>query len=99
MHQAVGNSLRVLRQRTPPNHLDDAHLLVDLHWPMLCMLHVPLFYSGLTTTPGALFALSLCCCAAKKYNRLRPCGRSLRPITTNYDQLRPLRPLPPITTN
>jgi hypothetical protein len=26
MHQAVGNSLHVLR---PPNHLDDAHLLVD----------------------------------------------------------------------
>jgi hypothetical protein len=29
MHQAVGNSLRVLWQWTPPNHLDYAHLLVD----------------------------------------------------------------------
>jgi transposase InsO family protein len=27
MHQAVGNSLRMLQQWTPPNHLDDAHLL------------------------------------------------------------------------
>jgi transposase InsO family protein len=29
MHQVVGYSLRVLRQWTPPNHLDDAHLLID----------------------------------------------------------------------
>jgi hypothetical protein len=29
MHQAVGNSLHVLIQWTPPNHLDDTHLLID----------------------------------------------------------------------
>jgi transposase InsO family protein len=29
MHQAVGNSLRELQQWMPPNHLDDAHLLID----------------------------------------------------------------------
>jgi hypothetical protein len=39
MHQVVGNSLRVLRQWTPPNHLDDAHLLID---------------TALMTTPRAL---------------------------------------------
>jgi hypothetical protein len=29
MHQAVGNSLRALRQWMPHNHLNDAHLLMD----------------------------------------------------------------------
>jgi hypothetical protein len=29
MHEVVGNSLRGLKQWTPPNHLDDAHLLID----------------------------------------------------------------------
>jgi transposase InsO family protein len=29
MHQAVGNSLCILKQWMPPNHLDNAHLLID----------------------------------------------------------------------
>jgi hypothetical protein len=41
MHQAVGNnSLHVLKQWKPPNHLDDAHLLVDI---ALANTHVPRF--------------------------------------------------------
>jgi hypothetical protein len=50
MHQAVGDSLCVLKQWTPPNHLDDAHLLVDTALAN-AMCHV---HSGLMTTPGAL---------------------------------------------
>jgi hypothetical protein len=44
MHHVVGNSLRVLKQWTPPNHLDDAHLYAT----------PATFHSGLTTSPGAL---------------------------------------------
>jgi hypothetical protein len=40
MHQAVGNSLHVLTQWTPPNHLDDTHLLVDTE---PCTPHTPRF--------------------------------------------------------
>jgi hypothetical protein len=40
MHQAVGNSLRILKQWTPRNHLDDAHLLIDT---MPCTPRVPRF--------------------------------------------------------
>jgi hypothetical protein len=54
MHQAVGNSLRVLRQWTPPNHLDDAHLLVDTALANAMYATRATFHSGLMTTPGAL---------------------------------------------
>jgi hypothetical protein len=54
MHQAVGNSLRVLRQWTPPNHLDDAHLLVDTTLANAMYATQATFHGGLLTTPGAL---------------------------------------------
>jgi hypothetical protein len=54
MHQAVGNSLRVLRQWTPPNHLDDAHLLIDTALANAMYATRATFHSGLMTTPGAL---------------------------------------------
>jgi hypothetical protein len=55
MHQAVGNSLRVLKQWTPPNHLDDAHLLVDTALANTMYAMCSTFHSGLMTiTPGAL---------------------------------------------
>jgi hypothetical protein len=54
MNQAVGNSLHVLKQWTPPNHLDDSHLLVDTALAnTMCATHAT-FHSGLMTTPGAL---------------------------------------------
>jgi hypothetical protein len=54
MHQAVGNSLRVLRQWTPPNHLDDAHLLIDTALANAMYATRGMFHSGLMTNPGAL---------------------------------------------
>jgi hypothetical protein len=54
MHQAVGNSLRVLRQWMPPNHLDDAHLLIDTVLANAMYATRATFHSGLMTTPGAL---------------------------------------------
>jgi hypothetical protein len=54
MHQAVGNSLRVLKQWTPPNHLDDAHLLIDTALANAMYATCATFHSGLMTTPGAL---------------------------------------------
>jgi hypothetical protein len=54
MHQAVGNSLRVLRQWMPPNHLDDAHLLVDTALANAMYATRATFHGGLLTTPGAL---------------------------------------------
>jgi hypothetical protein len=54
MHQAVGNSLRVLKQWTPPNHLDDAHLLVDAALANTMYATHATFHSWLMTTPGAL---------------------------------------------
>jgi hypothetical protein len=54
MHQAVGNSLRVLRQWTPPNHLDDAQLLVDTALANAVYATRATFHGGLLTTPGAL---------------------------------------------
>jgi hypothetical protein len=54
MHQAVGNSLRVLRQWTPPNHLDDAHLLVDTAFANAMYTTRATFHGGVITTPGAL---------------------------------------------
>jgi hypothetical protein len=54
MHQAVGNSLSVLKQWTPPNHLDDAHLLVDTALANAMYAMHATFHSGLMTTPGAL---------------------------------------------
>jgi Integrase core domain len=54
MHQAVGNSLRVLKQWTPPNHLDDAHLIVDTALANAMYATHATFHSGLMTTPGAL---------------------------------------------
>jgi transposase InsO family protein len=54
MHQPVGNSLRVLRQWTPPNHLDDAHLLVDTALANAMYATRATFHGGLLTTPGAL---------------------------------------------
>jgi hypothetical protein len=54
MHQAVGNSLCVLKQWMPPNHLDDAHLLVDTALANTMYTTRATFHSGLVTTPGAL---------------------------------------------
>jgi hypothetical protein len=54
MHQAVGNSLCVLKQWTPPNHLDDAHLLIDTTLANAMYTTHATFHSGLMTTPGAL---------------------------------------------
>jgi hypothetical protein len=54
MHQAVGNSLCVLQQWTPPNHLDDAHLLIDTALANAMYAMRATFHSGLMTTPGAL---------------------------------------------
>jgi hypothetical protein len=54
MHQEVGNSLCELRQWTPPNHLDDAHLLVDTVLANAMYTTRATFHSGLMTTPGAL---------------------------------------------
>jgi hypothetical protein len=54
MHQVVGNSLCVLKQWTPPNHLDDAHLLVDTALANAMYATHATFHSGLMTTPGAL---------------------------------------------
>jgi hypothetical protein len=53
MHQALGNSLHVLKQWTPPNHLDDAHLLVDTALANAMYSTHATFHSGLMTTPGA----------------------------------------------
>jgi hypothetical protein len=52
--QAVGNSLHVLKQWMPPNHLDDAHLLIDTALANAMYTTHATFHSGLTTTPGAL---------------------------------------------
>jgi hypothetical protein len=54
MHQAVGNSLCILKQWTPPNHLDDAHLLIDTALANAMYATRATFHSGLMTTPGAL---------------------------------------------
>jgi hypothetical protein len=54
MHQAVGNSLHILKQWTPPNHLDDAHLLIDTVLANAMYAMRAMFHSGLMTTPGAL---------------------------------------------
>jgi hypothetical protein len=54
MHQAVGNSLRVLRQWTPPNHFDDAHLLVSTALANAMYATQATFHGGLLTTPGEL---------------------------------------------
>jgi hypothetical protein len=53
MHQAAGNSLRILKQWTPPNHLGDA-LLVDTVLANAMYATCATFHSGLMTTPGAL---------------------------------------------
>jgi hypothetical protein len=54
MHQAVGNSLCVLQQWAPPNHLDDAHLLVDTALANAMYATWATFHGGLLTAPGAL---------------------------------------------
>jgi hypothetical protein len=54
LHQAVGNSLRVLWQWAPPNQLDDAHLLVDTTLANTMYTTQAMFHGGLLTTPGAL---------------------------------------------
>jgi hypothetical protein len=54
MPQAVGNSLRVLKQWILPNNLDDAHLLVDTALANAMHTMHATFHSGLMTTPGAL---------------------------------------------
>jgi transposase InsO family protein len=53
MHQAVGNSLRILKQWTPPNHLDNAHLLIDTALANAMYATCATFHSGLMSTPGA----------------------------------------------
>jgi hypothetical protein len=54
MHQVIGNSLRVLKQWTPPNHLGAAHLLVDTALANAMYATCATFHSGLMTTHGAL---------------------------------------------
>jgi hypothetical protein len=54
MHQAVGNSLYMLQQWMPPNHLDDAHLLVDTKLANAMYTTQATFHGGLLATPGAL---------------------------------------------
>jgi hypothetical protein len=54
MHQAVGNSLCMLQQWTPPNHLDDAHLLFDTTLANAMYATQATLHGGLLTTPGAL---------------------------------------------
>jgi hypothetical protein len=54
MHLAVANSLCVLRQWTPPNHLDDAHLHVDTALTNAMYATQAMFHGGFLTTPGAL---------------------------------------------
>jgi hypothetical protein len=54
MHQAVSNSLCILKQWTPPNHLDDAHLLIDTVLANAMYATCATFHSGLMTTPGVL---------------------------------------------
>jgi hypothetical protein len=44
----------VLQQWTPPNHLDDAHLLVDTALANAVYATRATFHGGLLTTPGAL---------------------------------------------
>jgi hypothetical protein len=54
MHQAVGNSLCVLRQWMPPKHVDDAHLLADTSLPNAMYTMHATFHGGMLTMPGAL---------------------------------------------
>jgi hypothetical protein len=54
MHQAVGDSLRILKQWMPPNHLDNAHLLIDTAWANAMYATRATFHSGLMSTPGVL---------------------------------------------
>jgi hypothetical protein len=54
MHQAVGNSLHVLKQWMPPNHLDGTHLLVDTALANAMYTTHSMFHRGLMTTPGVL---------------------------------------------
>jgi hypothetical protein len=54
MHQAVDNSLHVLQQWMPPNHLDGADLLVDTTLAHAMYATRAMFHGGLLTTPGAL---------------------------------------------
>jgi hypothetical protein len=42
-----------LQQWTPPNHLDDAHLLIDTALANAMYATQAMFHGGLLTTPGA----------------------------------------------
>jgi transposase InsO family protein len=54
MHQAVGNSLRVLRQWIPPAGVDDARQLVNTALSNAMYATRASFHSGIKSTPGAL---------------------------------------------
>jgi transposase InsO family protein len=54
MHQAVRNSLRVLRQWTPPAGINDANTLVDTALANAIYVTPASYNSSLTTTPGAM---------------------------------------------
>jgi transposase InsO family protein len=54
MHQAVGNSLRILRQWIPPAGIDDAKQLVNTALANAMYATRASFHSGIKSTPGAL---------------------------------------------
>jgi len=54
MHQAVGNSLRVLHRWNPPDGLANAQALVDAALANAMYATRASYHSGLQTTPGAL---------------------------------------------
>jgi hypothetical protein len=54
MHQAVGNSLWILRQWIPPAGIDDAKQLVNTGLANAMYATRASFHSGIESTPGAL---------------------------------------------
>jgi hypothetical protein len=54
MHQSIGNSLRVLRNWTPPDGVVNAQMLIDAALANAMYATRASYHSGLRTTPGAL---------------------------------------------
>jgi hypothetical protein len=54
MHQAIGNSLWILRQWIPPAGIDDAKQLVNTALANAMYATRASFHSGIKSTPGAL---------------------------------------------
>jgi transposase InsO family protein len=54
MHQAIGNSLWILRKWTPPAGVDDVKQLVNTALANAMYAMRASFHSGIQTTPGAL---------------------------------------------